>query len=256
MNLYLTNFLFELGVHIGEQKNKVYPMNSFFISGVRNNLHIINLQVTIFFLKKACNFLKYLGSKNSYLFFYYTNISSLDKRIVSFFIYHLYKNNHSFVFNSWKHGLLSNFHMQALDILIDLFPEKKGVKYYFSFTFLLFKMIFFSFQTREAGVRWYKHLKIINKYWRFFIFYCFFKNLNIIPEVAIIINSNKMITPVKECNSLKIPVVGAIDTDTRSKYFTYPIPSNDNSFIIAAFFFILFVNCYKKGQLNNYSFFY
>lgn len=251
MNLNLLNIFYELGVHIGEAKQKVYSNNSFFISGVRNNLHIINLDITIFFTKKASLFMKSVGYKNNYLFFYYSNLYSLDKKIVSFFIYHIYKNNHSFVFNVWRHGLLSNFNIQALSILSDLFPEKKKKNYDFNFTSLLFRLIFFSFQTKETGVDWFKHLKLIRKFWRFFTFYCFFKNLNIIPDVSIIINSNKMITPVKECNSLRIPVVGLVDTDVNIKYFTYPIPSNDNSFLISSFFFILFMNCYKKGNLES-----
>jgi small subunit ribosomal protein S2 len=255
MNIHLTKILYELGVHIGESTNKVYPINSFFILGKRNYLHIIDIQITIFFLKKACFFVRSLGLKNSNLFFYYTNIISLDKRIVSFFIYHLYKNNHSFVFNSWRHGLFSNFYTQALDVLIDLFPEKRESNYYFKFTSLLLKMIFFSLQTREVGTTWQIHLKNINKYWRFFSFYCFFKNLNILPETSIIMNSNNLISPIKECSFLKIPVVGITDTNSISNYFTYPIPSNDNSFIIAVFFFILFINCYQKGQLVNFCYF-
>ena len=247
MNSKLVHFLYELGAHIGEQKEKVYPINSFFISGVRNNLHVINLEITLFFLKKASFFVKSLGSKNSRLFFYYSNLHSLDKKIISFFIYHIYRNNHSFVFNVWKHGLLSNFNVQALDILSDLFPEKKGKNYNFSFTFLLFRLIYFSFQTKEAGVEWFKHLKLMRKYWRFFVYYSFFRNLNIVPDVSIIINSNKMITPVKECNSLKIPVIGPVDTDVNINNFTYPIPSNDNSFLVSAFYFMLFINSYKKG---------
>jgi small subunit ribosomal protein S2 len=251
MNLNLLNIFYELGVHIGEAKQKVYSNNGFFISGVRNNLHIINLEITIFFTRKASLFMKSVGYKNNYLFFYYSNLYSLDKKIVSFFIYHIYKNNHSFVFNVWRHGLLSNFNVQALNILSDLFPEKKKKNYDFNFTSLLFRLIFFSFQTKETGVDWFKHLKLIKKFWRFFTFYCFFKNLNIIPDVSIIINSNRMITPVKECNSLKIPVVGLVDTDVNIKYFTYPIPSNDNSFLISSFFFILFMNSYKKGNLES-----
>jgi ribosomal protein S2 len=253
MNLKLINVLYELGVHIGEQKQKISPINNFFVLGVRNNLHIINLEITIFFLKKACFFLKSTGLKNNHLFFYYSNLHSLDKKIISFFIYHIYRNNHSFVFNAWKHGLLSNFNVQALDILLDLFPEKKKVNYDFNFTLLLFRLIFFSFQTKETGVDWFRHLKIIKKYWRFFAYYLFFKNLNVVPDVAIIINSNKMITPVKECSSLKIPVIGPVDTDIKINYFTYPVPSNDNSFLIAAFYFILFMNSYKKGYIESYS---
>ena len=251
MNLKLTQLLFELGMHIGEHKSKVFNVNSFFLLGVRKNLHIIDLNVTVYFLKNACNFLKNLGSKQSYLFFYYTNLSNLDKRLISFFIFHLYRSNHSFLFNNWKHGLLSNYNMQASDVLVDLFPGKNSIKSNIKFTSLLFKMIYFSFNTREAGMRWFKHLKVIKKYWRFFVFYCFFKNLNSLPDVAIIMNANKMITPVKECNSLKIPVVGVVDSDSKSNFFTYPIPGNDNSFLIAAFLFILFINCYKKGLLSN-----
>jgi len=253
MNLKLLHLFFELGVHIGEAKHKIYPHNGFFISGIRNNLHIINLDITIFFTRKALFFIKSVGSKNNHLFFYYSNLYSLDKKIISFYIYHIYKNNHSFVFNTWKHGLLSNFNVQALNILSDLFPEKKKINYDFNFTSLLFKLIFFTFKTKETGLDWFKHLNLIKKFWRFFTFYCFFKNLNIIPDVAIIINSNKMITPVKECNHLKIPVVGLVDTDTDIRFFTYPIPGNDNSFIISSFFFILLMNAYKKGSLNDFE---
>jgi len=251
MNIQLTKFLFELGVHIGEHKSRVYSKNTFFLLGIRQNLHIIDINVTIYFLKNACNFIKNVGKKNSYLFFYYTNLATLNKRLISFFLYHLYRNNHSFLFNNWKHGLLSNYNMQAIDIIIDLFPNNNNSKSNVQFTSLLFKMLYYTFNTREAGIRWFKHLKIMKKYWRFFSFYSFFRNLNILPEVAVIVNANQMITPIRECNSLKIPVVGLVDSNINSNNYTYPIPGNDNSFLITAFLFILLINCYKKGLVSN-----
>ena len=251
MNFKLLNIFYELGVHIGEKKNKLFSHNNYFVVGIRNNLSIIDLDSTLFTVKKACFFLKALGSRNAHLFFHYTNLYSLDKKIVSFFIYHIYQNKHSFVFNNWKYGLLSNYSMHASDIISELFPEKKVKNT--NFTSLLFKLIFFTFEKQEKGIEWSKHLYSIKKFWRFFSFYSFYRNLNVLPDVSIIINSNKVITPIKESNSLKIPVVGLVDTDINSKYFTYPIFSNDNSFLIASFFFMLFINSYKAGNSISYN---
>ena len=68
--------LLEAGVHFGHQKRYWNPKMSKFIFGVRNNIHIINLEETLPALNAAAEFVNELVQKNNKVLFVGTKRSA------------------------------------------------------------------------------------------------------------------------------------------------------------------------------------
>ena len=61
--------LFEAGVHFGHRKNLWNPKMSQYIYGIRNGIHIIDLQQTYFMMNSAMAVLKSVAAKNGKILF-------------------------------------------------------------------------------------------------------------------------------------------------------------------------------------------
>ena len=55
------------------------------------------------------------------------------------------------------------------------------------------------------------------------------KNMNDLPDVAIIIDQKREMTAIKECKKLGIPVVSILDTNCDPDLVDIPIPGNDDA---------------------------
>src|SRR5690606_39294335 len=54
------------------------------------------------------------------------------------------------------------------------------------------------------------------------------------------------------CGILGIPVVSTVDTNGDFFSVTYPLLSNDDSYMFAFFYFSLFMNIYDLGRVERY----
>jgi ribosomal protein S2 len=77
--------------------------------------------------------------------------------------------------------------------------------------------------------------------------------LNRIPDVFLYFSSSNFPIPIKELNFLGIPVISNLDSDFNYyDYVSYPLFGNGKSFFIHLFYFVLFLNSYKKGIISRY----
>jgi ribosomal protein S2 len=103
-------------------------------------------------------------------------------------------------------------------------------------------------------MEWETHIKRIEKYWRFFLFFKFYRHLNKFPDLFLFFSPVNFPIPAIEAKNLKIPVVGNLDIDfTYFSYITYPILGNSQSVFIYFFYFVLFLQFYKKGNIKSYG---
>ena len=65
----LAEEMFKAGVHFGHRKSSCNPKMKKYIYGVRNNVHIIDLELTIEELKKASEFIKEIIKKKGKILF-------------------------------------------------------------------------------------------------------------------------------------------------------------------------------------------
>ncbi len=71
--------LFSLGAHVGHLKRRLNKSMSVFLLGFRNGLVCVDLNFTIFFLRRALNFLRFVLKARGSTFFFVTNWAPLQR---------------------------------------------------------------------------------------------------------------------------------------------------------------------------------
>jgi ribosomal protein S2 len=284
-SLVLTT-LFELGVHIGHTKNMTLSTNNEYILGSRHSVDIIDIKKSIWSLRNTLSFLYHIGKEHGLLLFHCTSLDQYNYYVKLLFINLIVSDGQqSFFDERWSFGQLSNFRIHAVQLLNQLFftgesnktidsdrrrssrYKKKRITYknrslntimsvdYNDLRFfdLLLRVLFYTYFKRIEGIEWENHFSRMNKYWRFFIFFKFFKSFLTMPDVLVLVNPDNVKAPIIESVSLKIPVISLVDTNTSMYGITYPVFANDDSIIVAFFYFKLFLNSYKLGKTAYYK---
>ena len=258
----LYSFLYSLGIHIGNTKFVLHNYYKPFLLGYKNNYCIFDIQKIVFFLKRAFNLFYYLGVEKARFLYYYHSNASFSSLLKLFFFKHITKTRNLFFDERWSYGQLSNLYTSCYILFTDIFNFKesyKSNKNYslfarISFYNFFFSLLFFTFHKRVPGMEWETHIKRIEKYWRFFLYFKFYRYLNKFPDVFLFFSSYNFPIPAIEARNLKIPVVGNLDVDfTYFSFVSYPIFGNAQSSFIHFFYFIFLLTFYKKGTNKLYS---
>lgn len=279
---FLLNTLFELGVHIGSMRNRTLSTSNFFIIGNRYGVDLIDVKKSVFFLQKTLFFLREIGKEDGRLLFYYTSLSFFHSFIRIYLINLIVnKSDQSFFDEKWSFGQLSNFRIHATKMVNDLFSIKETVSIStfkldnkrikkkkieknrnqmmtypnkFRFFDLLLRLLFSTYLKYIDGIDWDSYFFVVRKYWRFVLFFKFFKSFNQMPDVFILANPNHHYAPILESSRLQIPIVSLLDTNTKPNLITYPVYTNDDSVLLVLFYFQLFINSYLIGKRSNIYF--
>ena len=198
--------LLEAGVHFGHKAYRWNPKMFPYIYTERNNIHILDLVQSAQFLKEANRYVQSAASNGQIFLFIGTKrqasnlITQEAKRCNSFYVNH-----------RWLGGMLTNWvtlksrieHLKTLeqeevDQVFDLLPKK------------------------EASVR-LKELEKLRKHLNGV------KNMERLPDVAIIVDQKREITAVRECRKLGIPIISILDTNCDPDLVDIPIPGNDDA---------------------------
>ena len=198
--------LLEAGVHFGHKAYRWNPKMFPYIYTERNNIHILDLIQSTQLLKEANLYLESAARQNQTFLFIGT------KRQASSLIAQEAKRCNSYYVNHrWLGGMLTNWvtlknRIVRLKVLEQ--EEADGV-----FTLL---------PKKEASLRKVeleklrRHLNGV-------------KEMEKLPDVAIVIDQKREITAVKECRKLGIPVVSILDTNCDPDLVDIPIPGNDDA---------------------------
>src|SRR6201997_2700815 len=198
--------LLEAGVHFGHQTKRWNPKMKEFIFGERNGIYIIDLQKTLKMFKEASKFVQDLAAEGKIVLFVGTKRQAQDAiaeeatRATMFYVN-----------QRWLGGLLTNWvtvqksvkRLKELDDMAtdgryELLPKKEVIKLERERKHL---------QANLAGI----------------------KNLNRLPDVLFVIDSNKEQIAVKEARKLGIPVVAVVDTNCDPSEIDHVIPGNDDA---------------------------
>src|SRR5467141_3000217 len=198
--------LLEAGVHFGHQTKRWNPKMKEYIFGERNGIYIIDLQKTLKMFKEASKFIQELAAEGKIVLFVGTKRQAQDAiaeeatRATMFYVN-----------QRWLGGLLTNWvtvqksvkplkelDEMATDGRYELLPKKEVIKLERERKHL---------QANLAGI----------------------KNLNRLPDVVFVIDSNKEAIAVKEARKLGIPVVAIVDTNCDPDEVDWVIPGNDDA---------------------------
>ena len=198
--------LLEAGVHFGHKAYRWNPKMFPYIYTERNNIHILDLVQSAQLLKKANTYVQSEASKDRIFLFIGTKrqasnlIAQEAKRCDSYYVNH-----------RWLGGMLTNWvtlksrierlktlEQEEVDQVFDLLPKKEA-----------------SLRLKELE-KLRKHLNGI-------------KDMERLPDVAIIVDQKREITAVRECRKLGIPIISILDTNCDPDLVDIPIPGNDDA---------------------------
>ena len=204
-NINLSQLL-EAGVHFGHKAYRWNPKMFPYIYSEVNNIHILDLVQSATLLKEANTYLESAAKEGQTFLFIGT------KRQASTLIAQESKRCDSYYVNyRWLGGMLTNWSTvkERITYLKDL--EKQEA----SGTFDILPK-------KEATLR-RKELKKLRRHLDGI------KEMDRVPDVAIIIDQKREMTALKECRKLGIPVVSILDTNCDPDLVDIPIPGNDDA---------------------------
>ncbi len=198
--------LLEAGVHFGHQTRKWNPKMSRYIYAARNDIHIIDLQLTVSLVEEAYNYIVESVKEGKSILFVGTKKQAQEavreeaERCGQFYV------------NSrWLGGTLTNFKTirSRIDRMVklekmeesgefDLLPKKEVAK---------LKEEMGKLQTNLNGIR----------------------NMNKLPGVMFIVDPHNEDIAVAEARKLNIPIVAITDTNCDPDLIDYVIPGNDDA---------------------------
>ena len=198
--------LLQAGVHFGHKAYRWNPKMFPYIYTERNNIHILDLVQSVQLLNKANVYIRSAAQQKKIFLFIGTKpqasslIAQEAKRCNSYFVNH-----------RWLGGMLTNWvtlksrinrlkilEQQESDGIFNLLPKKES-----------------SMREKELE-KLRRHLNGI-------------KNMERIPDIAIIIDQKREMTAIRECRKLGIPIISILDTNCDPDLVDIPIPGNDDA---------------------------
>lgn len=198
--------LLEAGVHFGHNTRRWNPKMAPFIFGVRNGIHIIDLQQTVPMLYTALNAARSVASEGGRVLFVGTKRAASDIVAES-----ARKCGQYYVNQRWLGGMLTNWNTisQSIKTLKDLEDQLSG--------------------EALAGLTKKETLQLTRQRDKLEMALGGIKEMGGRPDLVVIIDTNKEDIAIKEAKKLGIPVVGVVDSNSNPSDIDMPIPGNDDA---------------------------
>ncbi len=199
--------LLESGVHFGHNVRRWNPKMKEYIYGVRNNIHIFDLRITLELLNTALTKIHETVSKSGKILFVGTKKQCADvvKDLAML-------NNNFYVNKRWLGGTLTNWKTISNSIKrleeIEIFLKDNDLSKNLSKKELLdISREKQKLELNIGGIR----------------------TLNGKPDLIVVFDVIKDKIAVKEANKLNIPVVAIVDSNADPESIDYVIPGNDDA---------------------------
>jgi small subunit ribosomal protein S2 len=197
--------LLEAGVHFGHHTRRWNPKMEQYIFGVRNGVHIINLENTVPMLQQALEAVRAIVANGGRVLFVGTKRQAQEKIAEAAQRCGQYYVNHR-----WLGGMLTNWKTisQSIKRLREL-DERLG--------------------EGQSGLTKKETLQLTRERDKLERALGGIKEMGGLPDVIFIIDVPREEIAVKEAAMLKIPVVAVIDSNSDPSGITFPIPGNDDA---------------------------
>ncbi len=197
--------LLEAGVHFGHHTRRWNPRMSPFLFGVRNQVHIIDLQQTVPMLDRALRAVRDTTASGGRVLFVGTkraaaeHVAEAAKRCGQYYVNHRWLGG---MLTNWKTITGSIKRLRQIDDMLS--GDTQG---------LTKKEILEITRDREKLERSLGGIK----------------EMGGLPDILFVIDTNKEKLAVEEANKLNIPVIAVLDSNSDPAGVTYPIPGNDDA---------------------------
>lgn len=197
--------LLEAGVHFGHRTHRWNPKMGTYIFGARNKIHIIDLSKTVPLLHQALVAVRDVAAGGGRVLFVGTKrqaqqpVADAAGRCAQYFMNHRWLGG---TLTNWKTILKSIKRLRELEKTLESGSEGLTKKELLGITRERDKL-----EASLGGI----------------------KEMGGLPDIIVVIDTNKESIAIHEANKLGIPVVGILDTNSDPKGITYPIPGNDDA---------------------------
>jgi len=198
--------LLEAGVHFGHQTKRWNPKMSKYIYATRNDIHIIDLQISVDHVEAAYQFVKSIAAEGKSILFVGTKKQAQDAMKDEAERCDMYYIN-----QRWLGGTLTNF--KTIRQRIDRLNKINQMETIGEFELLPKKEVAALKKERDDLE---KNLGGI-------------KNMRNLPGCLFIVDLKKEENAIKEAHKLNIPIVAVVDTNCDPDLVDYVIPGNDDA---------------------------
>jgi small subunit ribosomal protein S2 len=198
--------LIDAGVHFGHQTNRWNPKMAPYIYGARNGIHIVDLDQTARYLKRALNFVSNAVGRGGQLLFVGTKRQAQDVIVEE-----AQRSGQFHVTGRWLGGTLTNFRTM-----------KVGIERLRTLTQMDEDGTLDTLAKKEA-------LTLRREAERLTKFVGGIRDMSGTPAALFVIDPQHEHIAVNEANKLGIPVVGLTDTNCDPDLIQYVIPGNDDA---------------------------
>ncbi|MDD7458172.1 MAG: 30S ribosomal protein S2 [Clostridia bacterium] len=198
--------LLEAGVHFGHQTKRWNPKMGKYIYAARNDIHIIDLQLSVKAVEEAYEFVKQIAAEGKSVLFVGTKKQAQDaikeeaERCGQYYIN-----------QRWLGGTLTNF--KTIRSRIERLNKINQMELVGDFDILPKKEVAGLIKERELLERNIGGIK----------------NMRTLPGCLFVVDLKKEEIAIKEARKLNIPIVAVVDTNGDPDLVDYVIPGNDDA---------------------------
>ncbi len=197
--------LLEAGVHFGHHKRRCNPKMLDYLYGVRNNVHIINLEKTVPMLKEALQSVHDITRRGGRVLFVGTKRQARDVVADA-----AKKCGQYYINCRWLGGLLTNWKTVSASInKLNQLNEKLN--------------------NPELGLTKKEVLSLRRQHDKLEQALGGIREMGGVPDLLFIMDTNIDSLAISEAVRLNIPTVAICDSNSDPTKITYPIPGNDDS---------------------------
>jgi small subunit ribosomal protein S2 len=196
--------LVDCGLHYGHTTQRWNPLMEPYIFGVRNGIHIIDLEQTVPLLNKALGAVHDVASAGGRILFVGTKTQAVDiikaaaERCGQYYVNHRWLGG---MLTNWKtvSQAIGRLKMMEQDLATPSMMTKKEI------------------------------LKLDHNRAKMDRVLCGVREMGGVPDLLFVIDTNKEKIAIQEARRLKIPVVAVVDTNSDPRVVTHVIPGNDDA---------------------------
>ena len=199
--------LLDAGIHFGHKAARWNPKMAPYIYGVRDDVHIIDLQHTAVLMQIAMKKIYEVVKANGKVLFVGTKIQASD--IIAEYAAQC---GQYYVNHRWLGGTLTNWgtvskSIKTLEEFEKTLADEETIEDYTK------KEILETSRKKDKLLRAFAGIR----------------NMGGKPDLLVVIDTNKEHLAVKEALKLNIPIIAVVDTNSDPDNITYPVPGNDDA---------------------------
>ena len=225
-SVFTMRSLFDAGVHFGHSKGRWNPQFGPYLYGVRDKIHIIDLEKTAPLLLKALKVVEDDVAGGGKILFVGTKKQARDSIQKA-----AMDCEQHYVAYRWLGGMLTNWNtvsksIKRMEELESQLKDQEKVKHLTKKEKLTLTRQYEKLEKVLGGIR---HMKTR-------------------PQLLFVVDVIKESNAVQEALKLNMPIVGVVDSNANPSRIKYPIPGNDDSSKALELYCQLVAEAVKRGQ--------